>query len=689
MTNFIVDVTPLPIDKINLNSLPPGSNPRQWIVATEWITAMQALLDVRDFLRAAPWFGLADNAGDPLPPGVVNYIWLKSDGTLWKTINGVATEIGSGGTGGGAFALPEQWSFQNVPASQTATVVPAAVSTEFDAIRMIRTGSIVGLMSRLSAAVSAGSITVSVTKNGVIQPSLNVLIAAGTAGQTTVAATTVPYIVGDLIGVVMTTTGTFAPTTSDLEAWIEVTESVAGGGGGGGASINHTEDVQAGSFALANNAVTQVLTCPAFTPDVGNTVQITGTVQVQLLANSFGNGPMPRVLLKQNGTELARWEVSPGTVPSGLAYNALVPLPFAWTLVADGALHVYSVDIETDAVSDGTWTVEDRSIFVNELGAGGSSNTIDVEDQSLALGTFDTINFLGAGVTATNAGGGVTNVTIPGGAGVTVAVIFDDAVPANEANIRAVRATNPSPIDNTRVGVTNLGSDNGGGGVGATANYSTIVGGLNNEASGIASTSCGELNAAQGLRSFAAGYSNVAGGIQSTVFGTDCSASAKSSLAHGVGAVARHESCDTLASGAFTAPAGVGQATTLVLRGTTPGAGAGESVVLRFGDAFDQDLVLQNDTSYTFVMTAIAQGTTPQQVQSFRQMFSVRVDNVGVATMAALGTAEQIGDAASVSWTLLGTVIAGPQFRLTFNTGSTTEATRVVAKLDFVEVYFP
>jgi hypothetical protein len=228
MTNFIYDNTGLPIDKINLGPLPPGANPRQWIVNTEWIVAMQALLDVQTFARGAVFLGLTPNVADPVPSGVAKYIWLKSDGTVWKTIDGVPTEIGSGG-GAGPFALPEQWSFQNVPASQTATVLSAAVSTEFDAIRMIRAGSIVGLGARLTEAVSAGTLTVSVTKNGVIQPSLNVVMVSGTAGQATAASGAIPYVAGDLIGVVLTTDGSFAPTTTDLESWVEVTESVSSG----------------------------------------------------------------------------------------------------------------------------------------------------------------------------------------------------------------------------------------------------------------------------------------------------------------------------------------------------------------------------------------------------------------------------------------------------------------------------
>jgi len=50
------------------------------------------------------------------------------------------------------------------------------------------------------------------------------------------------------------------------------------------------------------------------------------------------------------------------------------------------------------------------------LGGGGGGG-VDVENGGSPLGNFDTINFTGAGVTASDAGGGKANVTIPGGGG--------------------------------------------------------------------------------------------------------------------------------------------------------------------------------------------------------------------------------------------------------------------------------
>lgn len=46
--------------------------------------------------------------------------------------------------------------------------------------------------------------------------------------------------------------------------------------------------------------------------------------------------------------------------------------------------------------------------------------TLDVEDEGISLGNFLRMNFVGAGVTAADAGGGEVTVTIPGGGAGTV-----------------------------------------------------------------------------------------------------------------------------------------------------------------------------------------------------------------------------------------------------------------------------
>lgn len=69
-----------------------------------------------------------------------------------------------------------------------------------------------------------------------------------------------------------------------------------------------------------------------------------------------------------------------------------------------------------------------------------------------------------------------------GGPSTPQAVIFDDAIPANEVNIRSDRASNQSPIDNTKAGITNLGNATGAWtpSTGVQDAYSTISGGDDN-----------------------------------------------------------------------------------------------------------------------------------------------------------------------------------------------------------------
>ena len=83
---------------------------------------------------------------------------------------------------------------------------------------------------------------------------------------------------------------------------------------------------------------------------------------------------------------------------------------------------------------------------------------------------------------------------------------------------------NPGLIDNTKTGATNLGSNAVGTGVGATKDYSTVLGGDGCDATGDYAT--------------ATGYQSKASGAASTCFGTDCQASGANSFASGSSTVA-------------------------------------------------------------------------------------------------------------------------------------------------------
>jgi len=121
----------------------------------------------------------------------------------------------------------EKWTQENVAATQTNVDLSAMVSTHFDDIKMIRAGSIVGLGTRFTEAITdanADSCLVEVTVNGV-EGNLGISHSSGgnaSGGQATQDPGVDTFSAGDRIGVSITTLGTFAPTTTDVEAWLEV-----------------------------------------------------------------------------------------------------------------------------------------------------------------------------------------------------------------------------------------------------------------------------------------------------------------------------------------------------------------------------------------------------------------------------------------------------------------------------------
>lgn len=116
--------------------------------------------------------------------------------------------------------MPEMWAQQNVAAGQTDVALSATVSAHFDTIKMIRAGSIVGIATRLTEAITAGTITVTVTKNGVAC-AMTLSHGTGTGGSAIQAAGIDNYNSGDLIGVRVTTSAGFLPITTDLEVWVD------------------------------------------------------------------------------------------------------------------------------------------------------------------------------------------------------------------------------------------------------------------------------------------------------------------------------------------------------------------------------------------------------------------------------------------------------------------------------------
>jgi hypothetical protein len=101
------------------------------------------------------------------------------------------------------------------------------ISTSFDTIKMIRAGSIVGLSTKLTEAITdanAGSLVVVVTING-IAGTLSISHSSGSnpnGAEAAQASGIDTFVAGDEIGIELSTLGTFAPTTTDLEAWLDL-----------------------------------------------------------------------------------------------------------------------------------------------------------------------------------------------------------------------------------------------------------------------------------------------------------------------------------------------------------------------------------------------------------------------------------------------------------------------------------
>lgn len=143
--------------------------------------------------------------------------WLVSDGVSnWSVI---VQPLASASE---PSALPEQWEQQDVTAGQVSVPLLPVVSQLFNEITANRAGSIVGLRTRLTAAVTAGSATVAVSVNGVAV-AVSVVLGIGSTGAGAVAAPgAVPFAAGDLISVLISTTAGFLPNTTDIGAWVEV-----------------------------------------------------------------------------------------------------------------------------------------------------------------------------------------------------------------------------------------------------------------------------------------------------------------------------------------------------------------------------------------------------------------------------------------------------------------------------------
>jgi hypothetical protein len=183
----------------------------------------------------------------------------------------------------------------------------------------------------------------------------------------------------------------------------------SGGGGGGGSSLGACSIVWFGADSVSPTVTTRYL-YPGGSDDLAETTRyslvspVSGELSALYVQHNApagnGNAIVYTVLINGVATLLS----------VSLASNVLVGSNVANTVaVAVGD----EIDIEvTKAVDVGSSPLDIVAAFKLCTTATG----LAVENEGVALpGAYTTLNFIGAGVTATDAGGGVANITIPGG----------------------------------------------------------------------------------------------------------------------------------------------------------------------------------------------------------------------------------------------------------------------------------
>jgi hypothetical protein len=120
-------------------------------------------------------------------------------------------------------------SFQqaNVAATQTNVQLKDATG-QVDGLTMPFDGEILAICADLSAAASAGELSVGATINGTEQAVSTLLFATQVARSAKVARAGARFVAGDKLGVEVTTSGTWNGTTADLAVVVYVQLNLEG-----------------------------------------------------------------------------------------------------------------------------------------------------------------------------------------------------------------------------------------------------------------------------------------------------------------------------------------------------------------------------------------------------------------------------------------------------------------------------
>ena len=115
----------------------------------------------------------------------------------------------------------------NVAASQTAVALKEATNQNTGVV-MPFAGQIVAVTCTLSAAATAGTLTASATVGGTVDSDTACAITTETGKVTVVPRDKTSFVAGDLVGVKITSSGTWDGTTADLTVTVFVALAVEG-----------------------------------------------------------------------------------------------------------------------------------------------------------------------------------------------------------------------------------------------------------------------------------------------------------------------------------------------------------------------------------------------------------------------------------------------------------------------------
>ena len=376
------------------------------------------------------------------------------------------------------------------------------------------------------------------------------------------------------------------------------------------------------------------------------------------------------------------------TIAGGLGNKATAPFASALSGYDALALAEFALAIggeEAIATGLGSTAIGTEVVAIGQLATaftGGNAFGDESFAAEVGVATGNSSVAIGSGQ---KAGAGSFAFTIPAG-GTLVTIAGDVTQFFQNGDSVSIFVTTPGIIPSP-TGIS-VASPPIFGGVDTTFNLSAPIDGVTT-AGDIADTTLGASSVAIGGsgNQTIGDSSSIVGGISNLT-----NATATASRAGGKFANTTLVTQDAWASGSDGTFPGHIQTSQLVLAGTTPGSGVGETVELTI-DPFGSNspMQLDDDKGYTFRLSIIAQGVIGG-VRA-RQSFEVEVTcgrDAGAVTVDAANIVTQQGDPAAASWTVTVTAgVAPARLVVTFSTGATTAETVVGAQTRYTEAFLP